>query len=109
MMQYTMEFLAWFAVLAVLMSFIEHQIHHSLMLRKNILSGFVPVFKKIFEHHAILHHMHYHKIFHDEPLPRGQDRHLRLSMKEGFLQALPISVLITTISWTGAATFFIVV
>jgi hypothetical protein len=109
MMQYTIQPLAWFVVLAVLMSFIEHQIHRSLMHRKNILSGRLPAFKKVFEHHAILHHGHYHKIFNDEPVPHGQDRHLRLSMKEGFLEALPISVLITTISWHGAITFLIVV
>ena len=109
MMQYTLQPLAWFVVLAVLMSFIEHQIHRSLMHRKNILSGRLPAFKKVFEHHAILHHGHYHKIFHDEPVSHGQDRHLRLSMKEGFLEALPISVLMTTISWQGALTLLIVV
>jgi hypothetical protein len=109
MMQYTIQPLAWFVVLAVLMSFIEHQIHRSLMHRKNMLSGRLPAFKKVFEHHAILHHRHYHKIFHDEPVPHGQDRHLRLSMKEGFLEALPISVLMTTISWQGAMTFVMVV
>ena len=109
MRQYTIQPLAWFVVLAVLMSFIEHQIHRSLMHRKNILSGRLPAFKKVFEHHAILHHRHYHQIFHDEPVPHGQDRHLRLSMKEGFLEALPISVLLTTISWQGAMTLLIVV
>jgi hypothetical protein len=109
MMRYTIQPLAWFVVLAVLMSFIEHQIHRSLMHRKNILSGRLPAFKKVFEHHAILHHRHYHKIFNDEPVPHGQDRHLRLSMKEGFLEALPISVLMITISWQGAITFLIVV
>jgi hypothetical protein len=109
MIQYTIQSLAWFVVLAVLMSFIEHQIHRSLMHRKNILSGRLPTFKKVFEHHAILHHRHYHKIFTDEPVPHGQDRHLRLSLKEGFLEALPISVLMTPISWQGAITFVIVV
>ena len=109
MMQYTIQPLAWFVVLAVLMSFLEHQIHRSLMHRKNILSGRLPAFKKVFEHHAILHHGHYHQIFHDEPVPHRQDGHLRLSMKEGFLEALPISVLMTTISWQGALTFLIVV
>ena len=109
MMRYTIQPLAWFVVLAVLMSFIEHQIHRRLMHRKNMLSGRLPAFKKVFEHHAILHHGHYHQIFHDEPVPHGQDRHLRLSMKEGFLEALPISALMTTISWQGAMTFVIVV
>jgi hypothetical protein len=36
MMQYTIHPLAWFVVVAVLMSFIEHQIHRRLMHRKNI-------------------------------------------------------------------------
>jgi hypothetical protein len=74
-----------------------------------MLSGRLPAFKKIFEHHALLHHGHYHTIFHDEPVPHGQDRHLRLSMTEGFLEALPISALLTTISWQGAMTFMMVV
>jgi len=109
MMQYTIQPLAWFVVLALLMSFIEHQIHRRLMHRKNMLSGRLPAFKKVFEHHAILHHRHYYQIFTDEPVPHGQDRHLRLSMKEGFLEALPISVLMTTISWQGALTLLMVV
>jgi Fatty acid hydroxylase superfamily len=109
MMHYTIQPLAWFVVLAVLMSFIEHQIHRRLMHRKNMLSGRLPAFKKVFEHHAMLHHGQYHQIFHDEPVPHGQDRHLRLSMKEGVLEALPIAVLMTTISWQGAMTFVIVV
>ena len=85
MLQYTIQPLAWFVVLAVLMSFIEHQVHRRLMHRKHRLSGRLPALKKVFEHHAILHHGHYHQIFHDEPVPHGQDRHLRLSMKEGLL------------------------
>jgi len=109
MLQYTLQPLAWFVVLAVLMSFIEHQIHRRLMHRKNMLSDRLPAFKKVFEHHAILHHRHYHQIFHDEPVPHGHDRHLRLSLTEGLLEALPIAVLMTTISWQGAMTFVMVV
>jgi hypothetical protein len=109
MLQYIIQPLAWFVLLAVLMSFIEHQVHRRLMHRKNMLSGRLPAFKKVFEHHALLHHGHYHKIFHDEPVPPGQDRHLRLSMTEGVLEALPIAVLMTTISWQGAMTFVMVV
>src|SRR5262245_13163274 len=109
MMQYTIQLLALFVVLAVLMSFIEHQIHRRLMHRKHMLSGRLPALKKMFEHHAILHHGHYHQIFTDEPVPHGHDRHLRLSMKEGVLEALPISVLLTTISWHDAMTCLVVV
>jgi hypothetical protein len=109
MRQYTIQPLAWFVALAVLMSFIEHQIHRRLMHRKNMLSGRLPAFKKMFEHHAILHHRHYHTIFHDEPVPHGHDRHLRLSMTEGVLEALPISGLLATISWQAAMIFLSVV
>lgn len=109
MMQYTIQPLAWFVVLAVLMSFIEHQVHRRLMHRKHMLSGRLPALKKVFEHHAILHHGHYHQIFYDEPVPQGQDRHLRLSMKEGVLEALPISILMTIISWQGAMIFLMIV
>jgi len=108
-MPYIIQPLAWLFVLAVFMSFIEHQVHRRLMHRKNLLSGRLPAFKKIFEHHALLHHGHYHTIFHDEPVPHGQDRHVRLSMTEGVLEALPIAALLTTISWQGAMTFVMVV
>jgi hypothetical protein len=109
MRQYAIQPLAWFVGLAVVMSFIEHQVHRRLMHRKNMLSGRLPAFKKVFEHHAILHHGHYHTIFHDAPVPHGQARHLRLSLKEGVLEALPIAVLMATISWQGAMTFVMVV
>jgi hypothetical protein len=45
MMHYTIQPLAWFVVVAVLMSFIEHQIHRRLMHRKNMLSARLPAFK----------------------------------------------------------------
>jgi len=109
MMHYTLQLLAWFVVVAVLMSFIEHQVHRRLMHRKHRLSGRLPALNKVFEHHAILHHGQYHQIFHDDPVPHGQDRHLRLSLTEGLLEALPISLLIILISWQGAITFLMVV
>ena len=109
MMHDTFQLLAWFVVVAVVMSFIEHQVHRRLMHRKHRLSGRLPALKKVFEHHAILHHGHYHQIFTDAPVPPGHDRHLRLSLTEGLLEALPIAVLMTTLSWQGAMTFVMVV
>jgi len=103
------QFLAWFAVLAVLMSFLEHQIHRSLMHRANFLSSRLLFFNKMFEHHAILHHGQYSKVFDDKPVAAGEDRHLRLSIREGFLEALPIAALLAVISLEGAIIFEIVV
>jgi hypothetical protein len=90
------------------MSVIEHQIHRNRMHRKTMLSGRLPAFKKVFERHALLHQGRYHKIFHDAPVPHGQDRHVRLSRKAGFLEALPISALIATSAWQGAMSFLMV-
>jgi len=109
MMHFVIQFFAWFTGLSVLMSFIEHQIHRRLMHKKHFFSSFIPALNKVFEHHAILHHQHYSKIFNDKPVAPGQDRGLRLSMKEGFLEALPISALIAIISFQGAVVFEIVV
>lgn len=109
MIYFSIQLFAWFAGLAVLMSFIEHQVHRRLMHRKNFLSSRFQAFKKMFEHHAIIHHVHYHKDFSDEPVAPGKDRHIRLSIKEGFLEALPISALIALVSWQGAIVFEIVV
>jgi hypothetical protein len=109
MLHFAIYLLAWFVTLTVLMSFIEHLVHRSLMHRQNFLAKKFAVFKKTFEHHTILHHGHYYKIFNDEPLPEGTDRGIRLSMQEGFWEALPISLLIGTVSLLGAVIFEFVV
>ena len=108
-MNYVSEYGAWFAGLLVFMSFCEHQIHRNLMHRKNFLIKYIGSLKKVFEHHAILHHGHYDEIFNDEPVARGQDHGIQLSIREGFLEALPVSALIATISLTGAVVLEIVV
>lgn len=101
--------LVWFAILAVLMSFIEHQIHRRLMHRKSFLSRRLLPFNKMFEHHAILHHSQYSKVFRDRPGAPGDDRHLRLSVREGFLEALPIAALLAAFSLEAAIILEIVV
>src|ERR1700733_7124264 len=102
MIYFAIQLLAWFGILAVLMSFIEHQIHSRLMHKKSFLSKHLVALKRTFEHHAVLHHGYYSKVFHDEPVAYGEDRHIRLSMKEGFIEALPISALLALVSWPGA-------
>jgi len=109
MMHYITEYTAWFAGSVVLMSFLEHEIHRRLMHRKNYLSRFFQSAEKLFERHAIVHHGRYQKLFSDEPVVSGQDRGIRLSILEGFLEALPISALIAIISLHGAIIFELVV
>ena len=106
---FAIECLAWFAALPVLMSFLEHQVHRSLMHRRNFLSRRLLSFNKTFEHHAILHHGQYSKVFDDKPVAAGEDRHLRLSIREGFLEVLPIAALLAVISLEGAIILEIVV
>ena len=65
-------------------------------------------FNKMFEHHAILHHGQYSKVFDDKPVAVGEDRH-RLSIREGFLEVLPIAALLAVISLEGAIILEIVV
>jgi hypothetical protein len=67
MVRSAIQFVAWFVGSAVVMSFLEHQVHRSLMHKKNVFSRRLRSFNKMFEHHAILHHRHYSKVFNDEP------------------------------------------
>jgi hypothetical protein len=108
-MYLALQFLALFVVLAFCMSLLEHQVHRRLMHRKTFLGKRFDFLKRAFEHHAVLHHGHYFKVFHDEPVPKGEDRGLRLNMGEGFVEALPVSLLIATFSYMGAILFPFVV
>jgi hypothetical protein len=102
---------AWFVGLSVLMSLIEHQVHARLMHRRpklfflrNLASR-----KKIFSSHAGEHHRQYRKSFHDDPVPHGEDRGIRLNIIEGLVESLPVSLLLALFSTTGALVFPIVV
>lgn len=103
------EILFWLTVSLFLMSFLEHWIHRILMHKRTFLSDRVAALKKTFEHHAILHHSHYHQIFSDDPMPPGEDRHIRLSLKEGIVEALPFSAVMAIFSVPGAVIFIGVV
>lgn len=100
---------AWSIGLLVFMSFVEHQIHQQMMHRKHFLADYLRAVNKVFEHHAVLHHGHYRSEFQDEAVAPGQDRGIRLSMKEGFIEALPVAALIALVSTQGAITLIVVV
>lgn len=109
MLHFIGQSLFWLVFCVILMSFAEHQIHRTLMHRRNFLSDRFAAFKKTFEHHAIIHHGHYSAEFCDEPVAPGKDRHIRLSMEEGFIESLPFAALIALVSIQGAITMVAVV
>jgi hypothetical protein len=103
------EILVWFGISACLMSFVEHFIHSELMHRNTLLAKRFPPFAKVHYNHAALHHSQYHKAFSDAPVAPGQDRHIRLDVREGVIEAIPIAALISIFSPVGGAMFVIVV
>jgi hypothetical protein len=93
----------WFIFSCILMSFIEHQVHSKLMHKRSL-----PRFNKTFEAHAITHHRdHYGEIFSDAPVPVGEDKEIRLTVRKAPIKALPVVLLIAPFSWQGAIIFVI--
>src|SRR5260370_40452653 len=92
----------WCIFACILMSFIEHQVHRTLMHRKNFLSPHTASFKRVFEAHALVHHKHYAEIFSDEPVARGADNEIRRTLRKAPLKPIPIAALIAWGSWLGA-------
>jgi hypothetical protein len=95
---------AWFMFPCILMSFIEHLVHRKLMHRKNFLSARTASFKRVFEAHALVHHKHYAEIFSDEPVARGEDKEIRLTVRKAPIKAIPFAAF-ALVSWQGAAVF----
>ena len=62
-------------------------------------------FKRVFEAHALVHHTHYAEIFSDAPVPRGEDKEIRLTVRKAPIKAMPFAVIIALVSWHGAAVF----
>ena len=104
-----LQAVGWIVFSCILMSFIEHQVHSKLMHRRNFLSGHTKAFKKVFEAHAIFHHGHYSKIYHDEPVGPGEDKEIRLTVHKGAVKALPFAALIGLVSLEGAGIFIVTV
>jgi sterol desaturase/sphingolipid hydroxylase (fatty acid hydroxylase superfamily) len=110
-MMLLIQIVAWFIVMAVLMSLIEHQIHAKLMHRKPTFYWLrdLRARKKIFDSHAILHHRQYRESFADEPVPHGEDKGIRLNLREGLIESLPVTILLAPFSVIGAIMFPVVV
>jgi len=101
----------WFVVMVVVMSLVEHQVHCRLM-HKKPRHWFLRQFaarRRIFTSHAVEHHTQYRKSFHDEPVPPGEDRGIRLNVAEGLIESLPLSLVLVWFSVTGAIMFPVVV
>ena len=71
------------------------------MHRKNFLSARTASFKRIFEAHALVHHKHYSEIFSDEPVARGEDQEIRLTVRKAPIKAIPFAAPIAWVSWEG--------
>lgn len=100
---FVLELLGWFIFSCILMSFVEHQVHSQLMHRANFLSRRKASFKKTFEAHAIVHHQYdYGQIFQDEPVPPGEDKEIRLTVRKAWIKALPVAIPIAFFSIPGA-------
>ncbi|MEI6255641.1 MAG: sterol desaturase family protein [Planctomycetota bacterium] len=102
-----LEIAGWFAAMVVLMSLIEHQIHSRLMhkMPRFAMLRNLAVRKKIFDSHAVLHHRQYRQTFHDDPVPHGEDRGIRLNIIEGLIESLPVTLLLTPFTTIGAIMF----
>lgn len=100
-----LEIIGWFFVSAVIMSFVEHQVHCRLMHKRSIKR-----YRKTFEAHAITHHTkHYLKVFSDEPVPPGEDKEIRLNIEKAPIKALPIAIPLLLISWKGSLAYILTV
>ena len=110
-MSQVIQIVCWFVVLVVLMSLIEHQVHSRLMHKKprSFLWRNVAARRRIFTSHAVEHHRQYRASFHDDPVPRGEDRGIRLNIWEGLLESLPMSLFLACFSTTAAVMFPMVV
>ncbi|MEX0689540.1 MAG: hypothetical protein WD072_12860 [Pirellulales bacterium] len=103
--------IGWFVVMVVVMSLIEHQIHCRLMHKKPRFFMFrnVRARQRMFTSHAVEHHKQYRKVFHDHPVPHGEDRGIRLNLGEGVVESLPLSLVLAPFTITGAVMFPLVV
>ena len=102
---------AWFVACVVLMSLVEHQVHCRLMHKKPRLSLLrnLKARNRIFTSHAVEHHTQYRQRFHDDPVPHGEDRGIRLNILEGIVESLPVPLVVAPFSITGAVMFPLVV
>lgn len=99
--------IGWFVVMVVVMSIVEHQVHCRLMHKTPRLAFLrnLRARQRIFTSHAVEHHTQYRKEFHDDPVPHGEDRGIRLNLREGLIESLPLVIVLAPFSITGAVMF----
>lgn len=93
----------------LLMGFIEHQFHAKFMHRRNFLSKRSAKYKRVFEAHAIFHHGTYSKVFSDEPVPKGEDEEIQLTVRKAPIKAFPFALLMSLVYWPAGLIFIGVV
>lgn len=106
-MSLVLQIVGWFVAMVILMSIIEHQVHSRLMHK---MPRYLPFRnlkgrKRIFTSHAVEHHRQYRQHFHDAPVPRGEDRGIRLNVVEGLLECLPVPLVLVGISYATGTNF----
>ena len=104
-----LQIAGWLVLSAMLMSFIEHQVHSRLMHKRSWLATRYAKLEKTFYAHAIFHHKYYTKIFSDEPVPAGEDKEIQLTVRKAPIKALPFAAVIALIYWPGALCFIAIV
>ena len=104
MLSQILQVVVWFPVLIVLMTLVEHQVHKRLMHKKPrfLFLRRLAVRNKIFMRHAVEHHGHYRQAFHDDAVPYGEDRGIRLNLWEGIVESLPVCLVLVWFSTTAA-------
>jgi hypothetical protein len=110
-MPFVIQVVGWFVVLVVVMSIVEHQVHCRLMHKKprHFLLRDLAARQKMFTSHAVEHHRQYRAHFHDDPVPPGEDRGIRLNIREGLIESLPLAIVLSFFSTTAAVMWPMVV
>ena len=73
-----------FVINATVFSFVEWGVHRTLMHRKPLPDVFYrsPYFSSVYEHHAILHHNKYYKVYDFEPDPVARQLNIRFQWSD---------------------------
>jgi len=106
-MSLALQIVGWFVAMVILMSLVEHQVHCRLMHKKPRFFPFrdLRARKRMFTSHAVEHHRQYRQHFHDDPVPAGEDRGIRLNVAEGLIECLPVPLALVGISYVADVRF----
>src|SRR5262249_21255014 len=103
---FVLRIVGWVVISCGVGSFIEDQVHSRLMQQPNFLNPRTAGVQRGFETPAIRHHQrHYARILSDEPVPAGEDKEIRLTLRKAPIKAFPFAAAIALVSWQGAVVF----